>query len=110
MKTILVLLALMIWAAPLRAQTSSTAAQTQNQVRQQDLPPAPTCFTCDCNTQDFACRTPCARIADFVRRQQCEADCGLRQAACLQNAQLQQRAVDAQRAALVQQQSSASGR
>ncbi|MFP5222697.1 MAG: hypothetical protein ACLGSA_10450 [Acidobacteriota bacterium] len=97
-------------AAPSRAQATSTTGQTQtqNQVTQQNLPPAGTCFNCDCNTQDFACRTGCAGITDFTRRQQCEAGCGQTQADCLVRAQRLQRAQDEQRSQTLQ--STASGR
>lgn len=97
-------------AAPSRAQATSATGQTQtqNQVTQQNLPPAGTCFNCDCNTQDFACRTGCAGITDFARRQQCEAACGKTQSDCLVRAQRLQRAQDEQRNQTVQ--STASGR
>ena len=92
------------------AQSTSVAgqSQTQNQVTQQNLPPAPTCFPCECNTQDFGCRTSCASITDFTRRQQCEAACGQAQSECLARAQRLQRAQDEQRNLTVQ--STASGR
>jgi len=94
-------LASLLGAAPLAAQSTTPTgqAQTQNQVRQQNLPPAPTCFTCDCNSQDFDCRTACNVYGDFAARQQCLAACGLQQATCLSSAQVQQRAVDTQRQA-----------
>jgi len=100
----------LVQAAPSSAQATSTSGQTQtqNQVQQQNLPPASTCFNCDCNTQDFACRTACTAITDFTRRQQCEAACGQTQADCLVRAQRLQRAQDEQRN--LTQQSTASGR
>lgn len=100
----------LLQAAPSSAQATSASGQTQtqNQVQQQNLPPASTCFNCDCNTQDFACRTACTAITDFTRRQQCEAACGQTQASCLANAQRLQRAQDEQRN--LTQQSTASGR
>lgn len=109
-KTFFLAFALLLAAAPAAAQSSTATgqSQTQNQVTIQNLPPAATCFTCDCNNQDFACRTSCASITDFVTRQQCEAACGQQQAKCLYNAQLQQRAQDEQRN--LTQQSTASGR
>ncbi|MFZ5425467.1 MAG: hypothetical protein ACOZEN_00725 [Thermodesulfobacteriota bacterium] len=109
-KTLLLALALTAFAAPAAAQSTSASGQTQtqNQVTIQNLPPAPTCFTCDCNNQDFACRTGCASITDFARRQQCEAACGQQQSQCLYNAQRLQRAQDEQRS--LTQQSTASGR
>lgn len=109
-KTLFAALALLLCAAPAAAQstTPSGQSQTQNQVNIQNLPPAATCFTCNCNNQDFACRTECAAITDFVRRQQCEAACGRQQSQCLYNAQLQQRAQDEQRN--LTQSSTASGR
>lgn len=85
--------AVTLWAAPALAQSTSSPSG---------------CFTCDCNSQDSACRASCAQITEFVKRQQCEASCGQQQASCLQSAQALQRAADAQRTAL-QQQSTASG-
>ena len=110
MKTAVLLALLAMSALPAWGQSSSAVGQTQtqNQVRQQNLPPAPTCFTCECNNIDFACRTGCAAITDFTRRQQCEAACGQQQATCLSNAQRLQRAQDEQRNLTVQ--TTASGR
>jgi hypothetical protein len=109
-KALLTLLALAALSSSAFAQATSVTGQTQtqNQVRQQNLPPAPTCFTCDCNNQDFACNTACNIIVDFAARQQCIADCGQNQAKCLENAQRQQRAQDEQRN--LTQQTTASGR
>lgn len=108
--TAIVLGLCLMQAAPSLAQSTSASGQTQtqNQVTQQNLPPASTCFNCDCNTQDFACRTACTAITDFTRRQQCEAACGQTQADCLSRAQRLQRAQDEQRN--LTQQSTASGR
>ncbi|WP_027191152.1 hypothetical protein [Fundidesulfovibrio putealis] len=108
--TAIVLGLCLMQAAPSPAQSTSASGQTQtqNQVTQQNLPPASTCFNCDCNTQDFACRTACTAITDFTRRQQCEAACGQTQADCLSRAQRLQRAQDEQRN--LTQQSTASGR
>ena len=79
--------------------TSTTVTtSTGNQV-QLNLPPASSCFICDCNNQDFSCRTGCAAITNFSARQQCEAGCGTSQSQCLLNAQALQRQLDAQRAA-----------
>lgn len=109
-KTLLTLLALIALASSAHAQATSATGQTQtqNQVRQQNLPPAPTCFTCDCNNQDFACNTACNSIVDFTARQQCIAACGQTYSQCLQNAQRLQRAQDEQRN--LTQQSTSTGR
>ncbi len=110
-KTLMLAMTLLVFAAPAAAQstTASGQTQTQNQVTIQNLPPAPTCFTCDCNNQDFACRTSCNNAyTNFAARQQCLAACGQQQSQCLYSAQLKQRAVDDQRA--LTQQSTASGR
>ncbi len=80
------------------AQTSTTTSTTSTQT-QQTLAPASACFICDCNNQDFTCRTSCATVTDFVSRQSCEIACGTTQAQCLSNAQVQQRQIDTQRAA-----------
>lgn len=89
------------FATGVLAQTTSTGSQTQTQNQvQQTLPPASTCFICDCNNQDFSCRTGCAGITDFAARQRCEAACGTTQSRCLLNAQALQRQVDAQRASV----------
>ena len=99
--TLLTLAAILSAAPLLHAQATTATGQTQTQglVQQQNLPPAPTCFTCDCNSQDFDCRTSCNAITNFASRQQCLASCGQQQATCLSNAQVQQRAQDAQRQA-----------
>lgn len=81
------------------AQTSSTTSTTTTSQTQQILAPASACFICDCNNQDFSCRTSCAAITDFVSRQRCEIACGTTQAQCLSNAQVLQRQLDTQRAA-----------
>ncbi|GFK92868.1 hypothetical protein NNJEOMEG_00696 [Fundidesulfovibrio magnetotacticus] len=105
-------LALALAAFPASAMAQSTTAvgqtQTQNQVTIQSLPPAATCFNCECNNTDFTCRTACMDYTDLIKRQQCEAACGQTLSTCLANAQKLQRAVDEQRA--LTQQSSASGR
>jgi len=103
---------LALLAFPLAALAQSTTAsgqsQTQNQVTIQNLPPAASCFTCDCNTADVDCRTDCFNsYSDLVKRQQCEATCGRTLATCLSNAQRLQRAVDEQRALTQQNASSA---
>lgn len=95
-------------AALAQSTSASGQSQTQNQVTIQNLPPAATCFTCECNTADFDCRTACVSSTDPVRRQQCEAACGQTLSTCLSNAQRLQRAVDEQRA--LTQQSSSSAR
>lgn len=97
--TFLLALAVLLNAAPLWAQTTTTTTSGQTQATVNSLSPASSCFICECNTTDFACRTSCASITDFTTRQQCEAACGQQQATCLSNAQVQQRAVDTQRLA-----------
>jgi len=103
MKTSLfITLAVLLFAAPLMAQTTTTTTTTvngQTQATVNTLPPATTCFTCDCNTQNFTCSTACNAITDFASRQQCQASCDQTQATCLYNAQVQQRAIDTQRQA-----------
>jgi hypothetical protein len=105
-KTLLFALAVVLCAAPLTAQTNTTTTTTTTgltQVQLSNLPPAPTCFICDCNSQDFSCQTACndsTTYPDFASRQQCLAACDQQQATCLSNAQVQQRAVDTQRQAL----------
>jgi hypothetical protein len=84
--------------------TSLLPGQTQGLLPLQNLPPAPTCFICDCNDQDFDCRTSCqSPSSTFVATQQCLAACLDQQASCLANAQTQQSLIDAQRAQLLQQ-------
>lgn len=106
-KPLVIALALLAFPGAVLAQSTSASGQTQtqNQVTIQNLPPAATCFNCDCNTADFDCRTDCFNTySDLVKRQQCEATCGRTLSTCLANAQKLQRAVDEQRA-LTQQSS-----
>jgi len=93
-KLFLLAFASLLWAAQAAAQTTAITQPLQT------LPPAPTCFICDCNSQDFSCRTGCA-MTDFAARQQCLASCATQQAQCLANAQVLQRAIDTQRQAML---------
>ena len=103
-KSLLLTIVAVLLAAPLAAQTTTTTTTgAQTQVQLQNLPPAPTCFICNCNNQDFSCQTACnnsASYPDFASRQQCLAACDQQQATCLANAQMQQRAVNTQRQVL----------
>ncbi len=84
-------------ALSLASAAHAQTTQTQGQVKLNNLPPAATCFTCNCNNDDLICRTGCDSITDFVARQRCLAACGQTLSTCLSNAQLQQRAQDEQR-------------
>jgi len=105
--------AAILWTAAALAQTTTSSSTTtttsssSTQATVNTLSPVSSCFTCECNTSDFACRTSCQAYLNFSTRQKCEAACQQTQATCLANAQKQQRALDDQRAAA--QQSSASG-
>ncbi|WP_243362632.1 hypothetical protein [Fundidesulfovibrio terrae] len=103
MKTLVIALTVLLAATSVLAQTTTTTTTTTSTTPQatvNTLPPASTCFTCDCNNQDFSCRTPCNAITDFASRQQCLSACDQAQATCLSNAQVQQRAVDTLRQTL----------
>jgi len=93
-KSFLLVLAGILWAAQALAQTTAITQPLRT------LPPAPTCFICDCDSQDFSCRTGCA-MTDFAARQQCQASCAIQKAQCLANARVLQRAEDNQRQALL---------
>jgi hypothetical protein len=97
--TFLFTLAVLLSSATLWAQSTTTTSSGSTQATINNLAPASNCFICECNSQDFTCRTACASITDFATRQQCEAACGQQQSTCLSNAQVQQRAVDTQRLA-----------
>jgi hypothetical protein len=102
MKTLVIALTVLLAAAAALAQTATTTITTTTspQATVNVLPPASTCFTCDCNSQDFSCRTTCNAITDFASRQQCLSSCDQTKSTCLSNAQVQQRAADTQRQAL----------
>ena len=105
-KPLLLVLVGVLWAASALAQTTittTTANNTTTTTATQPLPalpPASACFICNCNNQDFSCRTAC-NTTDFAARQQCLAACASQQAQCLANAQAQQRAVDTKRQSML---------